>query len=321
MKSRNYNKWHDILVEDLGDLISQFTSCTIKCPFHDDRHPSLYLNFDNDYWICYSQPYDCGSGNIAKLVAQLRGISLIEAEKLAINRVFNNKGIVDILPDFDINFGEKKMPIDKNIVVPDVYIEESEINYNDKVVPHWVLDRGFTKQTMKKWRCGMDMNSGALVIPVLDHNQNIAGYIRRNKEGVKPKYLYTKGMPRSYILFGLGNLFAAKEKSDKNYLLITEGSLDTIWLEQHGYPAVAILGSKLSNAQRDILATIGNFSEIILCLDSDKAGQEATKQVKQELGKLFFITEIGLPQGYKDIQEVRRERMIHEAIDNRRLVL
>ena len=46
------------------------------CPFHNDRHPSLFV--DNDYYHCYA----CGEhGDVIDLTAKLHGLSLYDAAK------------------------------------------------------------------------------------------------------------------------------------------------------------------------------------------------------------------------------------------------
>ena len=47
-----------------------------RCPFHDDRHPSMKLN--RDYFYCFG----CGaSGDVINLTARLLGLSNSEAAK------------------------------------------------------------------------------------------------------------------------------------------------------------------------------------------------------------------------------------------------
>jgi len=46
------------------------------CPFHNDRHPSLFV--DNDHYHCYA----CGEhGDVIDLTAKLHGLSLYDAAK------------------------------------------------------------------------------------------------------------------------------------------------------------------------------------------------------------------------------------------------
>ena len=48
----------------------------VRCPFHDDRHPSLKLN--EDYFYCFG----CGAtGDVIELVSKMFGLSPYEAAK------------------------------------------------------------------------------------------------------------------------------------------------------------------------------------------------------------------------------------------------
>ena len=47
-----------------------------RCPFHDDRHPSLKLN--QDFYYCFG----CGAtGDVIDFVSRLYGLSAFEAAK------------------------------------------------------------------------------------------------------------------------------------------------------------------------------------------------------------------------------------------------
>ena len=50
-----------------------------------------------------------------------------------------------------------------------------------------------------------------------------------------------------------------------------------MWLNQLGFPAVALLGMSMSEKQKDLILTLPT-KEIILCLDNDEAGQRGKKR-------------------------------------------
>ena len=72
-------------------------------------------------------------------------------------------------------------------------------------------------------------------------------------------------------------------------------------LEQEGFKAVAILGvNNLKPEMTDLFKGL----EVVLCLENDEAGKEATKQVARAFalrGQEVYIKQ--LPAGIKDITE------------------
>ena len=69
---------------------------------------------------------------------------------------------------------------------------------------------------------------------------------------------------KSRILFGANHI----EPTD--FVCVTEGSLDAMWLDQCGYASVALLGASMSKYQEELLVDLPT-KEIVLCLDNDSA--------------------------------------------------
>jgi len=67
------NLFLDILT-DLGlsgRICQNGKEMELKCPFHDDSTPSMYVSMDNGAWICHA---GCGSGGFIELVDRLEAV-------------------------------------------------------------------------------------------------------------------------------------------------------------------------------------------------------------------------------------------------------
>jgi DNA primase len=118
----------------------------------------------------------------------------------------------------------------------------------------------------------------------------------RRLDSDQPRYLMLKG--RACPLFNTDTLKGLKQ-GDRVY--ICEGVFDAVILEQAGFKAVAILG--VNNFKREMLSLFSGL-DVVLCLDSDEAGQRAT----EALSGLFLLNGQVvkckvLPEGIKDITE------------------
>lgn len=261
-----------------------------RCPFHDDTHPSFSMDIYEGVWICHS---GCGQGNIWQLVERVHDCTSIEARDWvqtnsrqtsanALARLFSISLAVPGGPDY--------LPPDTGW----------RVRYNaldNKAIPLWFLERGFSWKTVNHWGIKYDPALDAVIIPVVWDGE-LVGTITRAYEGT-PKYINSPGLPRAEILFGEIN-------SQLNRIILCEGVLDTLWGWQNGYNIAGLLGTFLSKEQIEILKTCG-FGEITLALDNDEAGKKGTREAVDKLIKAGWmepqISTIQFPDGMKDIND------------------
>ena len=281
-------EWASTLTEAGLDvpLSAQFT---IKCPFHEDQVDSCAINTDKGVWICFA---GCGQGTLYSFLMKYLHISYEESQQLVI------KGQVN----FDINLFDDLVE-DENIM------PELAFPFKQGFVPEWIFDRGFNKETLGKWGCGIDTWNG-LVIPIEDKDTRLVGWVTRKEFGT-PKYLYSKGLRKSKVLFGQHHL---QQKTP--FVCITEGTLDTMWLDQNGFSSVAILGASLSKSQEELFSSL-QTEELVLCLDNDEAGQIGLNKAMACLSKNFVVSYIKIPKEYKDVQDVRKIDELTTIINDR----
>jgi DNA primase len=84
---------------------------------------------------------------------------------------------------------------------------------------------------------------------------------------------------------------------------VVESSFDAIRLDQCGFPAVATLGSNVSNMQTDLLQKY--FNDIIVIADNDEAGGNMKDRIIKKLGSRVSV--IQLNKQYKDIGDMSND--------------
>ena len=72
----------------------------------------------------------------------------------------------------------------------------------------------------------------------------------------------------------------------------------------------------MSRTQEKLIRSLPT-SELVLCFDSDKAGQKGILDMMTTLNSSFMVSYIELPKGYKDVQEIRRKDDLTKVIDQR----
>ena len=284
------NDWASILTDVGINVPISDNQFNIACPFHMDNQPSLSINIDRGVWICL---VGCGQGSLKSFLKDYLEISWDEVTQYLQNRYAT----------FDIDLFDVKEEDDE-------VEEELTFPFKEGFVPPWIFDRGFSKGTLRRWECTMD-NEGSLVIPVKDKQSLLMGWILRRLY-LTPKYLYSKGFKKARNLFGVHLL------QPSEFVCITEGSLDTMWLDQLGYASVALLGAHMSKIQEDLLVGL-NTKELVLCLDNDEAGTNASNNMLTRLSNRCIVSVINVPKGYKDVQDIRDDKVIAEIIEQRKL--
>ena len=263
---------------------------SILCPFHDDNSESCSINLDKGVWICFA---GCGQGSLKSFIQEYKDWDFKQVNQYLVSYKDTHSKRLFIEP-----------PIVEEGPLPEV-----NVPFKLGMVPKWIFDRGFDKQSMKKWLCGISPANG-LIIPVKDINFRTVGWITRQEKQI-PKYLYSKGLKKSHILFGQPYI------RDCEYVCVTEGPLDAMWLNQLGFPAVALLGMSMSAKQKDLILTLPT-KEIILCLDNDEAGQRGKKRAFELLDNKIKVSHIDIPEAYKDVQDIKSYGILKNIIKNKR---
>ena len=151
-------------------------SFTIKCPFHKDRKPSMYVNINTNFWICYAYPDVCGKGMISELIAKCLDIPVFKAENML-------RAISPLIEEIEFNDQLQKFYKSEDYDNNHLYspMPTVTIDYDNKRVPSWIFNRGFTKESMIQWNCGLKDDS--LLIPIENEYCRQVGWIKRQPNG------------------------------------------------------------------------------------------------------------------------------------------
>lgn len=257
------------------------------CPMHEERDPSFTVLVQEGAWKCRAE---CGSSpDLAALVHRVTGEPLADARRrlrMAIPR--DPETLARLLAG---RGGQGQV----RHVLP-----QEPLLYDRTRVPQYMVNRGFDLELLRAWEVGYDQEYHCAVVPVRVGGK-LVGLIRRSLRPGGPKYLNTRGLTKGDFLFGLDHVPPGTTE-----VAVVEGPMDCMWLHQHGIPAVAILGSSMSERQAELLRR--RFWRVTLAFDNDRAGAAASVDAAIRLGQLE-VTSIKLPEGRKDVQECTPEEL------------
>jgi DNA primase catalytic core len=145
---------------------------------------------------------------------------------------------------------------------------------------------------------GQEHFRGCVTVPIFDVTGKATGIYGRRVTDAEPSHLYLPGPHR-----GVFNGATAKTSQS---LFITEAIFDALSLWQAGFKnAIALYGAHGWTDDHAQLLKANGTTEIYLALDNDKAGEEATARLQNEILPPLVkqIHVVKWPEGVKDANE------------------
>jgi len=193
-------------------------------------------------------------------------------------------------------------------------LEGGRFTYLPRSARAFLDKRGIEGPTRGRWQIGFDEDAERVVIPAFDERGIFRFLIRQRIDGIsRAKYLYTPGAIKTSILFGA--CFLQRSTLKSLGLILCEGPLDAVRLQQMGLPGVAILGTGISNKQVRLIDKLSP-KRLYLMFDADEAGVHNIHVAKQRIHKVP-IAVCRYPRGKADPAEMtshEAERSVARAL-------
>ena len=297
---------------DITDVVASYVQLrhrgrthTGLCPFHSEKTPSFVVYPETQSFYCFG----CGAGG--DVITFIKKINNLDYVGAAVKYLAGRAGMP--MPEEDDKVGRLRsrvLSVNKETArffyeqlnapteeaaaaraywrgrgLSDSTIRRFGLGYapNDfRALRMHLRAKGFTEEEMlaagveKRSEKGnvYDAFRGRVMTPIFDLRGNVIAFGGRVLGNEKPKYINspeTLLYKKSKAMFALS---IAKKSTSRRYILC-EGYMDVISLHQAGFDtAVAACGTALTAEQVRLLAEYAD--EVVLCYDSDEAGQKAT---------------------------------------------
>ena len=325
---------------NIVDIISGYLQVSSKgknfvalCPFHNDHSPSLIISPEKQIFNCFT----CRTGgNVFSFVMKYENVSFAEAVSIVAKKVgFNLKNDVFVksenkyskdyeiyeyamkyyLNNINTTDGSKAREYLLKRGINETIIKEFKLGYSGSSKDTFyklATNKGWDKETLNKLGLINKVNENVydtfinrVVIPIENLKGEVVGFTGRifNGEDNTAKYLNTKEteiFKKSSLLFNYHN--AKNYIRDRKSVIVVEGNMDAIKMSAKGFKnVVALMGVALSNEQIDILKRLK--VPVILMLDNDNAGEEATIKNGESLINSGVDTKVVRLSGAKDPDE------------------
>lgn len=168
----------------------------------------------------------------------------------------------------------------------------------------------FTTKTAKRYGIGVanrGIMKGRICFPIRNKYSELVAYAGRWPNDDIPegegKYKLPKGFQKSLELYLFSEHFG--EHSDpEGTIIIVEGYWGAVMLSQAGYPAVAIMGRKISQEQINLITSTYSITNAIVVMDGDEPGREAEPEIVLALSRILPTRCISLEDGTSVDQDI-----------------
>jgi DNA primase len=323
----------------LSDRVARKVKLTRKghefsglCPFHDEKTPSFTVNDDKGFYHCFG----CGAhGDVIGFVMRTENLSFPET----VERLAEDAGLeIPKASPAERQRAQAAISLYAVTEAATVFFEKELRGPKGQAARDYLRGRGLDDATIARFRLGYapdtrgtlktalmgggisesllvtaglliqpednrpsyDRFRGRLIFPIFDRRGRPIAFGGRILGEGEPKYLNSPETPlfqKGATLYGWSH--ALKDARETGLLCVTEGYMDAIALLSAGLPAMAPLGTALTETQIQSLWRV--VPEPVLCFDGDAAGgRAATRAAERALPllkpgvSLRFVT---LPKG------------------------
>ncbi|MFA5917407.1 MAG: DNA primase [Candidatus Gracilibacteria bacterium] len=325
---------------DIVDLVGKYArlkkvgaNYKSLCPFpgHSEKTPSFVVSPSKQIAYCFGchkgggpikfvmDIENCEFKEAVEILGNLTGVKVKGFENMKDKEVIKNeKNLYTLYKDI-ANYYKSSLKKYSEIqeYIKDRGLNEESIDtfslgYSDDGINlyNYLKERGYDDNVIQESQVFLDLAKrrdkflARVIFPIKNHRGDTVAFAGRIINSGEPKYLNSPASriyDKSNILYGLFE--ARQEITKKDFVIITEGYMDTISLHQYGFKnTVAVSGTALTEKHLILLKRLTN--KIYLCFDNDKAGEQATRLSLEILKNKGFEVKIIVMEGGKDPDEL-----------------
>jgi DNA primase len=315
------------------------------CPFHDERTPSFHVSPDEKLYHCFGCQ---ASGDPFRFVMETEGLDFTGALEALAGRFGVRLQAEAENPQAAARRQRRDRLGSLLARAAAYYMRCLWESREAEPAREYLLGRGLSEETLRAFRIGYapsawDRLLGAsrsagfseeellavglvqrskdqpgrvydrfrerIMFPASDARGHVLGFgARAMRSNQLPKYLNTADSElyhKREVLYGIDLARSAAARAGR--MIVVEGYTDVLALHQAGFSnTVGVMGTSLTEEQLSALARV--VSVIELCLDADRAGQEAmVRAARLATGRRIELRVVPLPSGTDPAELVERQ--------------
>jgi DNA primase catalytic core len=304
----------------------------LRCPFHDDKTPSMQVYPKTGTWTCFSSNCEAGSGDQVDFIMRMEGITkheaIMKAKDLAGHNRNDPAAVQSAAPSIKRSSLSQKQ---RSAILTESfthfvrsmsfrptqavdYFSQRHLDYKRLSVGYDAGTLHKRKDTTEKKKQGYlhtgvikpdrfgrkgsyyTRFNGCVVFPLLDSSGQVVSLYGRHTS--KPEHHYLEGDHRG--------LYPGYPEPSTKRLILTEAIIDAATLVQipeiaDQYGILALYGTNgFTGEHREAIAALKQLKEVVLFFDGDQAGKESVGSVAAELWQInedLTVTMVDTPGG------------------------
>lgn len=293
----------DLISSSGVSLVEKGASWMGRCPFHEDKSPSLSVNREKGLFNCFG----CGAGgDVFDFVMKSQGVEFKEALS-----ILKSGSSTSLVKSKEVLAKSDPSKVDSSTSLSSVSLQDISSYYQkhltDPKATAYLKSRGlYAPELLARLQIGYSPGdlkdklsegqrkelkdagilndkgyesfSGCITFPLFDSTGQIVGlYGRKVDNRSKLKHLYLKGPHK-----GLFNHKAFKVYPDR--IILTESIIDALSLMVLGFDNVSCIYGT-NGVTSDLLTALkeNRVKEVVLGFDNDDPGRQAAEKVAQQL--------------------------------------
>jgi DNA primase len=266
-----------------------------KCPFHNDKTPSLQFSKEKNICTCFSTNCTAGTMDVIGLTEKYKNITTHEALKYLSElagspavasakagevkaKPINNKSAINM--NYLTDFEQMQSSFISSSTARN-YAESRGLNWKARLSDGQALQIGYNAFKASRF----NYLRGCITFALRDKQNNVVSmYGRSIRDNDKAKHYYTSNRK---------GLYPNYPPAETTKLILTESVIDTATLLQipeltEQYFILALYGTNGLTAEHvNAIQQLESLEEIILFFDGDEAGRAANEKQGDYLQKLF----------------------------------
>ena len=293
----------------------------LKCPFHDDKDPSLKIYTKTNTFYCFS----CGATGdqiqFIEMFEKLGKHAAIEKAKSLVNPLHNIKPVQmekqedkNLLPRLAVlgKVAQDSKASFKRTAKARDYLRERGLNPDKMEVGYIGTDfgKGWNKQ-LKESGLNLGILKESRQNTIVPKFRNCVLFFTKNDKGqiidIYGRSINPNGEGKHFYLNGKHQgIYPAYPEPETKTIILTESFIDCATLEQQKelteqYRFISLFGTNGFTAEIEAATReLAELEETIFFLDGDKAGKEAISKISEKLLQLkpeLKITAVETPEG------------------------
>jgi DNA primase catalytic core len=303
----------------------------IKCPFHDDKDPSLKVYTNTNTFNCFG----CGkAGDVIEFIQLKENCTKHEAILKAKSLANLNETVQPMKPENQVVNPDKQSFVGDKNVLPRIavlskvaqdskasfkrtakardYIRERKLDPDKLEVGYIGTDFGKTwNRQLKESGLQLGILKESRQNSIVPKFRNCVLFFTKNEKGqiidIYGRSINPNGEGKHFYLNGHHQgIYPGYPDTKTTKLILTEALIDAATLEQQAeitenYTILSLYGANgFTDEMEEAIKELPELEEVILFFDGDKAGNEATIRTAEKLKAVnpqLTITKVETPEG------------------------